>query len=60
MFLVNATVGIPLECILFSMLASFRVRERYNSITSGTRRTDFNPTNDNFGGVGGGGGAIVG
>ncbi|RHN56555.1 hypothetical protein MtrunA17_Chr5g0430711 [Medicago truncatula] len=41
------------------MLASFRVSERYNSITSGTRRTVFKPIDD-FDGVGGGGGAAVG
>ena len=58
MFLVNATAGVPLVLILLSLLASFLVRERYSSITSGTRRTAFNPTRD-FGGVGGGGAAAV-
>lgn len=55
MFLVRASAGAFAGLLLFSMLASLLVSERYSSITSGTRRTAFDPTSA-FEGSGGGGG----
>ena len=55
MFLVNATTAAPAGLVLLSLFASLLVSERYNSITSGTRRTALDPAS-NFDGSGGGGG----
>ena len=60
MFLVNASAGVvAAELVLFPIWASFLVSDRYNSTTSGTRRTDFVPAK-NLEGNGGGGGANFG
>lgn len=56
MFLVSASAGPLAGVVLFSMLASLLVSERYSSITSGTRRTALDPTSNFEGGGGGGGG----
>lgn len=55
MFLVRASAGAFTCPVLLSVLASLLVNDRYSSITSGTRRTAFDPTSA-FEGSGGGGG----